>query len=57
MGTMTANWQIPLEIADSFFNALVDRMVELDPDIVDASGSYNMKLSRLEVMAEYIRRT
>jgi trans-aconitate 2-methyltransferase len=54
IGTMTANWQIPLEIADPFFNAVVDRMAELDGDVIDQSGAYNMKLSRIEVVAQPI---
>ncbi|MCH9627939.1 MAG: Trans-aconitate 2-methyltransferase [Chlamydiales bacterium] len=51
VGTVTANWSIPLEKADTFFHDVIDRMAELDPDVVDASGAYNMKLSRIEVVA------
>ncbi len=51
MGTVTPNWQIPLEKADSFFNDLIDRMAELDDDVIHPSGAYYMKLSRFEVAA------
>lgn len=51
IGTVTANWQVPLEKADAFFNDLVDRMAELDSDVIDKSGAYNMHSSRLEVIA------
>ncbi len=52
IGTMTANWQIPLTIAESFFNDLADRMSELDQEVIAPSGAYHMKLSRIEVVAK-----
>ena len=52
IGTVAANWQLPLEKADAFFNDLVDRMAELDEAVIDKSGAYHMKLSRLEVIAK-----
>ena len=54
IGTVSANWQIPLDIADRFFSELVDRMAALDPEIIDSQGCYSMKLSRLEVIAQKI---
>lgn len=56
IGTLTANWQVPLEKAEVFFNDLVDRMAELDSDVIDQSGAYNMKLSRIEVIAKQANR-
>lgn len=52
IGTVTANWQIPLDKARSFFSDLVDRMVELDESFIDSSGAYHLKLSRIEVVAK-----
>jgi trans-aconitate 2-methyltransferase len=52
VGTTSANWKIPLEISESFFNDVIDRMSELDPDVINESGAYHMKLSRLEVIAK-----
>jgi trans-aconitate methyltransferase len=52
VGTVSANWQIPLAQADLFFSDLIDRMAALDSDVIDKSGAYYMKLSRLEVIAK-----
>lgn len=52
IGTVSANWQVPVEQADFFFNDLVDRMAELDSDVIDQSGAYYMKLSRFEIIAK-----
>lgn len=52
IGTITANWKIPLEKAEAFFNDLLDRLVELDPDVMDQKGTYSLKISRLEVIAQ-----
>lgn len=51
LGTTVANWGIPLEIAPSFFGQLLDRMVELDTDVIQPDGSYHFKLSRIHVAA------
>lgn len=51
IGTMTPNWRVPLDKAEAFFNDLIDRMAELDRDVIGESGAYNLKLSRLEVTA------
>jgi trans-aconitate 2-methyltransferase len=52
IGTMAANWQIPLDIAEAFFTDVVGRMEEIDPHVADPSGGYMMKISRFEVKAE-----
>lgn len=52
IGTVTANWQIPLENVDAFFNTVIERMAELDGTVLDPSGAYNMKLSRIEIVAQ-----
>ncbi len=52
IGTVSANWKVPVEQADFFFNDLVDRMAELDSAVIDQSGAYHMKLSRFEVVAK-----
>ena len=52
IGTVSANWKISVEQAPYFFNDLVDRMAELDSDVIDPSGAYHMKLSRFEVIAK-----
>ena len=52
IGTTTANWNIPIEKADAFFSDVVDRMAELDDDVIGESGVYHMKLSRIEVIAK-----
>lgn len=50
-GTIIPNWNIPIKVAESFLNDLVDRMAELDSDVIQESGAYKMKLSRIEVIA------
>lgn len=52
LGTVTANWQIPLEIAEDFFNDLIDRLAQLDDKLIDSFGTYHLKLCRMEVVAE-----
>jgi len=52
IGTVTANWKIPLEKAEAFFGDVIDRMAELDDDVIQESGAYYMKLSHLEVIAK-----
>lgn len=55
LGTVAANWQVPLDKAPDFFNDIVERMAELDRDVIDESGAYMMKLSRFEVVAKRIK--
>lgn len=52
IGTTTANWSIPIEKAQDFFSDVIDRMAELDDDVIDEFGAYYMKLSRIEVIAK-----
>lgn len=51
IGTLTANWDIPIKIAPDFFQRLVEHMVEIDPTIIDRNGTYNFQLSRVHVVA------
>lgn len=51
IGTASANWQIPLSIAPVFFTDLATRMVELNPDIIDAEGRVRYALPRLHIIA------
>ena len=51
VGNTTANWNIPLSISSDFFKGLVERMCELDPNIIDDEGRLHFKLSRLHVVA------
>ena len=39
MGTVTANWNIPLTQSRSFFTDLIQRMYELDSNLIDQEGS------------------
>lgn len=50
-GTMTANWNIPQSLSLAFFSDLVERMCELDPEIIDQEGRLHFKLSRIHVVA------
>jgi len=51
VGTTTANWKIPLEVAPTFFSDLVDEMVAIDPTIACEDGSYLFRASRLHIVA------
>ncbi|MBS3902814.1 MAG: class I SAM-dependent methyltransferase [Anaplasmataceae bacterium] len=51
MSTTTANWNIPLEVSPHFFEDLVERMCELDSEIIDEEGRVHYKLSRIHVVA------
>ncbi len=51
VGTMSAIWHIPYSVSHSFFNSLVHRMCEIDPDMIDREGRIHFKLSRLRVIA------
>lgn len=52
VGTTTANWNIPQSLSPAFFRDLVERMCELDPQIIDSEGRLHFKLSRIHVIAE-----
>jgi trans-aconitate 2-methyltransferase len=51
VGNTTANWNIPLALSSAFFSDLVERMCELDPNIIDQEGRLHFKLSRIHVVA------
>lgn len=51
VGTTTANWNIPWELAQVFFDDLVTRMCELDPEVIDEEGRFHYKISRIHVIA------
>jgi trans-aconitate 2-methyltransferase len=51
IGQTTANWNIPLSMSSLFFTDLVERMFELDPEIIDQEGRVHFKLSRIHVVA------
>lgn len=51
VGNTTANWNIPLSMSRDFFRDLVDRMCELDPEIIDSEGRLHFKLSRIHLVA------
>lgn len=51
IGTTTANWNIPQSLSHLFFRDLVERMCELDPQIIDSEGRLHFKLSRIHAVA------
>lgn len=51
VGTTTANWNIPREIAPAFFTDLVKRMHARDLDMVDDEGRWKFKMSRIHLVA------
>jgi trans-aconitate 2-methyltransferase len=51
VGTVTANWNIPLSISPMFFDDLIERMDEIDPKFRDAQGCFHYKCSRIHVVA------
>lgn len=51
IGTMTANWSIPVEKAAEFFDYMVDRMQALDDGFLHADGTVRFKLSRIHAVA------
>jgi trans-aconitate 2-methyltransferase len=51
IGTASATWQIPLTIAPAFFTDLVNRMVELNPDMIDSEGRVRFAMPRLHIIA------
>lgn len=52
VGTMTANWGVPFEIAEDFFGDFIDRMAELEPNLLDESGSYHFSPPHIEIRAK-----
>ena len=51
VGTATATWQIPLSISQSFFADLANRMIELDPTIMDEKGHIHFEMPRIHAVA------
>ncbi len=51
VGTVTANWNVPLSISKIFFTDLVQRMYELDPKMIDEDGRVRFKMPRIHVVA------
>lgn len=51
IGTASATWQIPAIIAPAFFTDLVNRMVELNPEMIDSEGRVRFAMPRLHIIA------
>lgn len=51
IGTVTANWNIPLSLSRPFFTDLVERMYELDANLVDQEGRVHFKMPRIHAVA------
>lgn len=51
LGTVTPNWDLPQFLQYAFCYDLIERMCELDPEIVSSEGSINFKLARIHVIA------
>jgi trans-aconitate methyltransferase len=51
IGTASATWQIPLTIAPAFFTDLVNRMVELNPEMIDSERRVRFAMPRLHIIA------
>jgi trans-aconitate 2-methyltransferase len=55
MGTVTANWNIPISQSRAFFTDLVQRMYELDSALIDQEGRVRFKMPRIHVVAEPLK--
>jgi trans-aconitate methyltransferase len=51
VGTLSANWGVPLELAPAVYNYFLDRWIELEPEIVSENGSIVWHGARTEVVA------
>ena len=51
MGTATATWQIPADKSEAFFTDIIDRMVELNPSLIDEEGRFHFVMPRMHVIA------
>lgn len=51
VGTMAANWNIPSQVRHEFFQDVLQRLFELDPDCIDENGVIELKLFRINVVA------
>lgn len=54
IGTASATWQIPPAIAINFFTDLVNRMVELNPEMIDVEGRVRFTMPRLHIIARQL---
>lgn len=52
VGTLSANWNIPMNLSAAFFSDVVERMCELETTIIDDEGRIHYKISRIHVVAE-----
>lgn len=52
IGTTSANWGIPKDFCHLFFTELVERMFELEPEILDSEGRIHFKMSRIFIIAK-----
>ena len=52
MGTVTANWNIPISQSSAFFTDLVHRMYEMDSALIDQEGRIHFKMPRIHAIAE-----
>ena len=55
MGTVTANWNIPISHSRAFFTDLVQRMHELDSTLIDQEGRVRFKMPRIHAVAEPLK--
>lgn len=51
IGTVTANWDVPIDMAPEFMDKLIDYMLEIDSNIIDDKGSYHFRSSRMHIVA------
>lgn len=52
VGTVSANWNIPQSLAPQFFQEMVERMIELSPQMCDEQGCVHFQSPRIYVVAE-----
>ena len=52
IGTASANWSVPFEICTPFFTQVAQRMVELDPSLLNEEGSIFLPQNRIHVIAK-----
>ncbi|MES2199839.1 MAG: methyltransferase [Chlamydiota bacterium] len=51
IGTVTANWNIPIELNRPFFTDLIQRMAELDSNMIDNEGRVRFVMPRIHIIA------
>ena len=52
VGTLSANWNIPIEKSYSFFSDVIKKMIELCPECIDTEGRVLYKCDRVHVIAK-----